>query len=163
MPMLRLCGATKTPRSTSTIGLPEKVIRPASGRSRPAIIRKLVVLPHPDGPSSVKTCPRCTSSAMPSTARSAPKSLLTPSNRRTVSAKALSAPCQVACHPEPAEFEFARVATLAPSRDYFQCGRMYILVSHNSPASLRSLVRETSFREEEYFLQVLRTNLYMRQ
>src|SRR5438094_836300 len=90
MPMLRLCGATKTPRSASTIGLPEKMIRPASGRSRPAIIRKLVVLPHPEGPRSVKTCPRCTSSAMLSTARSVPKSLLTPSNRRTVSTTALA-------------------------------------------------------------------------
>jgi hypothetical protein len=32
-------------------------MRPPSGRSNPAIIRSSVVLPHPDGPSSVKNSP----------------------------------------------------------------------------------------------------------
>ena len=33
------------------------MIRPLVGRSKPAIIRSVVVLPQPDGPSSVKNSP----------------------------------------------------------------------------------------------------------
>src|SRR4051812_48960006 len=40
---------------------PDTVISPATGRSRPAIERSVVVLPHPDGPSSVKSLPSGTS------------------------------------------------------------------------------------------------------
>src|SRR3954468_20645400 len=41
--------------------LPDTVISPATGRSRPAIERSVVVLPQPDGPSSVKSLPSGTS------------------------------------------------------------------------------------------------------
>jgi hypothetical protein len=38
------------------------------GRSKPAIIRSVVVFPQPDGPSSVKNSPGGMSRSMPSTA-----------------------------------------------------------------------------------------------
>ena len=47
----RLCGAT------SARSAPSRWIEPASGCSKPAIIRSVVVLPHPDGPSSEKNSP----------------------------------------------------------------------------------------------------------
>src|SRR5215211_1380622 len=43
-------------------------ISPESGVSSPATQRSVVVLPQPDGPSSVKSCPSSTSSEMSSTA-----------------------------------------------------------------------------------------------
>jgi hypothetical protein len=48
---LRLCGGT---RDTSA---PRKRIAPSVGLSNPAIIRSVVVLPQPDGPSSEKNSP----------------------------------------------------------------------------------------------------------
>ena len=48
---LRLCGGV---RETST---PSSRIAPSSGRSKPAIIRSVVVLPQPEGPSTVKNSP----------------------------------------------------------------------------------------------------------
>ncbi len=48
-------------------------IRPAVGSSKPPIIRRVVVLPQPDGPSSEKNSPACTSNETPSTARTTPK------------------------------------------------------------------------------------------
>src|SRR3954453_22414166 len=68
---------------------PPSRIRPASGRSKPAISRSVVVLPEPDGPSSVKNSPSptrrstlCTATTssyafrIPSTATSESKALL---------------------------------------------------------------------------------------
>ena len=57
MPMLRRCSGTEMPRSLSNSGRPSTVMRPVSGVSRPAMQRKVVVLPQPDGPSSVKNVP----------------------------------------------------------------------------------------------------------
>ena len=54
---------TSTPRSS---------IRPAVGSSKPPIIRRVVVLPQPDGPSSEKNSPDRISSEMSSTARTSP-------------------------------------------------------------------------------------------
>ena len=51
---------------------PPSSIVPASGRSNPAIIRSVVVLPDPDGPSIVKNSPRAISRSMPSTAATVP-------------------------------------------------------------------------------------------
>ena len=48
-------------------------MRPASGRSKPAIMRRLVVLPHPDGPRSEKNSPLRTSSETSSTAATSSK------------------------------------------------------------------------------------------
>ena len=41
------------PRSESNTGTPSMVMRPLVGVSRPAIMRRVVVLPQPEGPSSV--------------------------------------------------------------------------------------------------------------
>src|SRR6516164_9762258 len=41
--------------------LPPRRIVPVVGRSRPAIRRRVVVFPHPDGPSSTTNSPRATS------------------------------------------------------------------------------------------------------
>ena len=42
--------------------VPASSMRPASGSSKPAMSRSVVVLPEPEGPSSVKNSPRPTSS-----------------------------------------------------------------------------------------------------
>src|SRR5215203_5116528 len=68
MPRLRRCGGTKLPAATSTTVRSAMVMRPASAFSRPATQRSVVVLPQPDGPSSVTTSPAPTSKSMPSTA-----------------------------------------------------------------------------------------------
>ena len=52
-PILRFSGGRLRPKSALKTGLPSKRISPASGVSNPAIIRRSVVLPHPDGPRSV--------------------------------------------------------------------------------------------------------------
>src|SRR5713226_1972110 len=92
MPRLRLCGPTKRRCETEATTRPRRVISPASGRSRPATSRKVVVLPHPLGPRRVKTSPRRTVSDARSTAGADPNSLLTPSSERTVSLISGSAP-----------------------------------------------------------------------
>src|SRR5882762_10712554 len=51
---------------------PPSVTRPASGRSNPAMIRSVVVLPEPDGPSSVKNSPSPTLRSTSSTATTSP-------------------------------------------------------------------------------------------
>jgi hypothetical protein len=56
----------------SDTSVPASSTVPASGRSKPAISRNVVVLPEPDGPSSVKNSPRRTSRSMPSTAATSP-------------------------------------------------------------------------------------------
>ena len=48
---LRLCGGT---RETS---VPSSLMAPEVGVSKPAIIRRVVVLPHPEGPSNEKNSP----------------------------------------------------------------------------------------------------------
>ena len=57
-----LCGGT------ATRSLPSSRIWPAVGCSKPAIIRSVVVLPQPDGPSSEKNSPAAMSRSMPRTA-----------------------------------------------------------------------------------------------
>ena len=52
MPKLRLCGGVRV------IGLPSSRISPAVGDSKPASIISVVVLPEPEGPSSVRNSPR---------------------------------------------------------------------------------------------------------
>ncbi len=70
MPSPRLLAGTLTRRlpSNSTVSL--RRMTPASGRSRPATDRSVVVLPQPDGPSSVNRAPSWTSKLTPSTANS---------------------------------------------------------------------------------------------
>ncbi len=52
MPMSRLCGGT------SLIGRPSSMISPRVALSKPASIIRAVVLPEPEGPSSVRNSPR---------------------------------------------------------------------------------------------------------
>ena len=52
-------------------------MRPESASSKPAISRSVVVLPHPEGPSSEKNSPRPTSIVTLSTATASPKRLTT--------------------------------------------------------------------------------------
>src|SRR5215468_1420331 len=70
-------GTVVTSRSSSQI-------RPAVGSSIRLIIRRLVVLPHPDGPTSTVICPDGASRSTPSTATVPSGNLfVTPSNRIT--------------------------------------------------------------------------------
>ena len=52
---------------------PRSRMRPPVGSSKPPIMRSVVVLPQPDGPSSEKNSPAPTSSETPSTARTSRK------------------------------------------------------------------------------------------
>ncbi len=52
-------------------------MRPASGSSKPPIMRSVVVLPHPLGPSSEKNSPSRISSETERTASTLPNRLLT--------------------------------------------------------------------------------------
>src|SRR3990172_7474560 len=81
MPILRRSGGTNTLSSGQLITLSPIWIRPPSLRSRPAIIRSVVVFPHPLGPSNVRNLPSSASRLTSSTARTAPKLLLTPERR----------------------------------------------------------------------------------
>src|SRR5699024_8555313 len=60
-------------------------ISPLSGCSNPPIIRSVVVLPDPDGPSSVTNAPPGTSRLMPSTAVVVPNRLTRSRIRTSVS------------------------------------------------------------------------------
>src|SRR5919106_5059400 len=61
MPRPRRFGGTNTPRTEEKITEPPTTISPARGRSSPAMERRVVVLPQPLGPSSVKSLPCGTS------------------------------------------------------------------------------------------------------
>src|SRR3979409_2684320 len=61
MPKLRLLGATKIRSADEYMTVPATSISPEVGRSNPAIERNVVVLPQPDGPSSVNSLPSGTS------------------------------------------------------------------------------------------------------
>src|SRR5436305_2978231 len=59
---------------------PSRTMRPSSGTSKPAIIRSVVVLPQPLGPSSEKNSPSRIDSVTSRTAAAFPKRLPTFSN-----------------------------------------------------------------------------------
>src|SRR6266487_3256577 len=61
---------------------PPTRISPPSGLSRPAISRKVVVLPQPDGPSSDTNSPLSTARLSPLTAPKSPNRLCKLSSRR---------------------------------------------------------------------------------
>src|SRR5438128_9935702 len=67
MPVLRRCAGKLSIRSS-----PNRIL-PRSSSQNPATIRSNVLLPQPDGPSSVKNSPSLTFCEMPSTARTSPK------------------------------------------------------------------------------------------
>src|ERR1700730_4062836 len=80
MPRLRRC------TGTSVTSAPPTWMRPSSGVSKPAIMRKVVILPQPDGPSSAKNSPASIARSTPSTARLMPSKLLLRRARRTAAA-----------------------------------------------------------------------------
>src|SRR5215471_1459568 len=67
MPRLRRYGGTRVS------GRPSSMISPAVADSKPAIIMRVVVLPEPLGPSSVRNSPGGTVRETPSTAITGPK------------------------------------------------------------------------------------------
>src|SRR5260221_14729330 len=68
MPILRRRGGTSAPCSGADTTAPPIRIVPALGCSKPATQRKVVVLPQPDGPSSVTISPAVTAKLTSSTA-----------------------------------------------------------------------------------------------
>src|SRR5262245_16260590 len=73
MPMSRRCGGRVS------IRLSPKLIRPASSSAKPAMSRNRVVLPQPDGPSSVKNSPSSILRVTSRTARTEAKDRRAPS------------------------------------------------------------------------------------
>src|SRR5688500_15778553 len=84
MPSRRRSAATKIERSASLTSASPMVMRPVVFCSSPAIIRSVVVLPQPEGPSSVRNSPASTFRLTRSTASAAPKARLTLSSRTAV-------------------------------------------------------------------------------
>src|SRR5215469_7567188 len=70
MPTLRRCAGT------ALIGRPSRKISPAVASTKPAIMRRVVVLPHPDGPSRATILPGSNVSDSRSTALVSRKSLV---------------------------------------------------------------------------------------
>src|ERR1041384_3447287 len=68
MPMLRARGGPGTPPSGAATSSPPIEIDPPVGCSSPAMQRKVVVLPQPDGPSSTTISPAATRKLTSSTA-----------------------------------------------------------------------------------------------
>src|SRR5215212_7285284 len=66
---------------------PARVMVPAVGTSSPATIRRVVVLPHPDGPSSAKNEPCGTVTDRSSTATKLPNRFVSRSMTRSLSDK----------------------------------------------------------------------------
>ena len=68
MPSLRRSGGTNSPAGASLTSRPPITMLPVSLRSSPATMRRVVVLPQPDGPSSVTNSPCSIARSMLSTA-----------------------------------------------------------------------------------------------
>src|SRR6185312_16857708 len=83
MPILRWLGGS------GLISLPSTRIVPAVGRSKPAIMRRMVVLPQPEGPSRVMNSPLSKARLTSLTTVVPPKALTRFSMRRNSSAMVL--------------------------------------------------------------------------
>src|SRR3990172_8821396 len=83
MPTLHLSAGTKEPLPTTT--RPPISMSPASGTSKPASRRKVVVLPQPLGPSSARMRPLARVRSTPATAVTAPKRLVRERQRMATS------------------------------------------------------------------------------
>jgi hypothetical protein len=75
MPMSRRWAGTLIRRSSENMVLPSMEMVPPVGRSNPARARNVVVLPQPDGPSSVKNSPSAMLKLTPRTACTLPSSV----------------------------------------------------------------------------------------
>src|SRR5688572_10023572 len=76
IPMSRVYAGRSVTSSSS------RKTRPSVGRSSPAIIRSIVVLPHPDGPRNEISLPGGSSRSTPATAVTSSNRLTSPSSRR---------------------------------------------------------------------------------
>src|ERR1051325_5622213 len=76
MPISRLLPGTKIPSAEENTLRSPMTISPSSGRSRPATLLSVVVLPQPDGPSNVKKLPGFTSKLTPASASTPPSCVL---------------------------------------------------------------------------------------
>src|SRR5215218_5705967 len=85
---------------------PASTTRPSSGVSKPASMRRSVVLPQPDGPSSAKNSPSRISSESRSTAAKPENRLLTASKRTSTR----DAPRAAVNPPAPPVLRFAGIA-----------------------------------------------------
>src|SRR6185436_15140636 len=85
MPISRFSGGTNTPSSIAVIMRSPMRMRPLVGRSSPAIQRKQVVLPQPDGPTSTSISPCLAPSDTALSALTSPKVL--PRFRAVISAR----------------------------------------------------------------------------
>src|ERR1700682_4598575 len=85
MPRSRFSGASEKPCSPDAISRPARNTAPPSGCSSPATMRKVVLLPHPLGPSRVKTSPWLMVRLRPSTAATEPNCRRTSRSSRTSS------------------------------------------------------------------------------
>src|SRR4051812_10050539 len=115
MPRLRRCGGTKVPAATSTTVRSPIEMRPPSGFSRPATQRSVVVLPQPEGPSSVTISPAPTSKSIAATAvttsRLAVKVFVSPSTRIIAVSSIFSILCSVLfLHAEAAAYHIGDCA-----------------------------------------------------
>src|SRR5205809_2018711 len=123
MPTPRLRGGT------SLTTRPSKRISPASGRSKPAITRSVVVLPQPEPPTRETSSPRPISRESPSTAVDAPKRLVRPARLMRTSARELFQPAldepvlvgRIACLHE-VEVDQAHVQNLLPPHGNVRTG-----------------------------------------
>src|SRR3982751_3062004 len=84
MPIARLYGGS------FDRGLPSSRISPSVGVSNPASIISVVVLPEPEGPSSVRNSPRSMSRSRPSTTRVSPSYVLHTAAKRTIGSDMLA-------------------------------------------------------------------------
>src|SRR4249919_698615 len=112
------------------MSLPPRLMVPDVGVSRPATIRNVVVLPHPEGPSRAKKEPVGTSRSRSSTALKVPKSLVRPRSSRPAAAAAPSAGeasvCSARCDIGPVPFVF---------------DLLLVVQGHEAPGVLQHLVR----------------------
>src|SRR5579864_689924 len=79
MPISRRSGGTAAPVDADESTRPPSAIRPVVGATNPAIIRRVVVFPHPDGPSKVTNSPSRTTRDRSRTAQTAPNAFPSPS------------------------------------------------------------------------------------
>ena len=97
MPMSRRAAGTEE------MSLPSTMTDPVSADSKPATMRRAVVLPQPDGPSSATSSPGAISSDSPSSAR------VVPNERLRSCSSTLVPPLRSAC-PVPAAVAAAFLA-----------------------------------------------------
>ncbi len=95
---------------------PSMLIAPVVGSSKPAIIRRVVVLPHPDGPSMVKNSPSPISRSISLTATKSPNAFDTPCRCTLASFKPTSLLIRQPCAHSDAAQAKSLAAQMQPSK-----------------------------------------------